>query len=56
MLAVRLNQLAVGGSGADPAWLEAAAIALNEGLTPAFPVLGGIGTADLAGLAATASR
>jgi histidine ammonia-lyase len=24
MLAVRLNQLAVGGSGADPAWLEAA--------------------------------
>jgi histidine ammonia-lyase len=54
MLAVRLNQLAVGGSGADPAWLEAAAIALNEGLTPAFPVLGGIGTADLAGLAATA--
>ena len=54
MLAVRLNQLAVGGSGADPAWLEAAAAALNEGLTPGFPVLGGIGTADLAALAATA--
>jgi histidine ammonia-lyase len=54
MLAVRINQLAVGGSGADPAWLEAAASALNQGLTPAFPVLGGIGTADLAGLAATA--
>jgi histidine ammonia-lyase len=54
MLAVRLNQLAVGGSGADPAWLEAAAAALNEGLTPGFPVLGGIGTADLAALAAAA--
>ncbi|HEX8008757.1 MAG TPA: aromatic amino acid lyase, partial [Trebonia sp.] len=53
-LAVRLNQLAAGGSGANPAWLEAVATALNEGLTPDFPVLGGIGTADLPGLAATA--
>jgi histidine ammonia-lyase len=54
MLAIRLNQLAVGGSGADPAWLKATASALNEGLTPQFPVLGAIGTADLTGLAATA--
>jgi histidine ammonia-lyase len=54
MLAIRLNQLAAGGSGADPAWLEAVASALNAGLTPDFPVLGGIGTGDLTGLAATA--
>ncbi len=53
-LAIRLNQLAAGGSGADPAWLEAAAAALNTGLTPQFPVLGSIGTADLTALAATA--
>ena len=53
-LAVRLNQLAAGGSGADPAWLEAAAAALNAGLIPQFPVLGGIGTGDLTALAATA--
>jgi histidine ammonia-lyase len=54
MLAIRLNQLAAGGSGADPAWLEAVARALNAGLTPDFPVLGGIGTGDLTALAATA--
>lgn len=54
MLAVRLNQLAAGGSGADPAWLTALATALNEGLTPEFGVLGGIGTTDLTALAATA--
>jgi len=54
MLAVRLNQLAAGGSGADPAWLTAIAEALNEGLTPEFGVLGGIGTTDLTAMAATA--
>jgi histidine ammonia-lyase len=53
-LAIRLNQLAAGGSGADPAWLEAAAGALNADLTPQFPVLGSIGTADLTALAAIA--
>jgi histidine ammonia-lyase len=53
-LVIRLNQLAAGGSGADPAWLEALASALNAGLTPEFPVLGAIGTGDLTGLAATA--
>jgi histidine ammonia-lyase len=53
-LAIRLNQLAAGGSGADPAWLEAAATALNSGLTPEFGVLGAIGTGDLTGLATMA--
>jgi len=53
-LAVRLNQLAAGGSGADAAWLTAIAAALNAGLAPEFPVLGGIGTGDLPGLATTA--
>jgi len=53
-LAVRLNQLAAGGSGADPAWIEAVTAALNACLTPEFPVLGAIGTGDLTGLAATA--
>lgn len=53
-LAVRLNQLAAGGSGASPAWLAAAASALKADLTPEFPVLGGIGTGDLCGLAACA--
>jgi histidine ammonia-lyase len=54
MMVVRLNQLAAGGSGADPAWLAALVTALNEGLTPEFGVLGGIGTTDLTALAATA--
>jgi histidine ammonia-lyase len=54
MLAVRLNQLAAGGSGVDPAWLVAVAEALNAGLTPEFGVLGGIGTTDLTAMAATA--
>jgi histidine ammonia-lyase len=53
-LAIRLNQLAAGGSGADPAWLGAVSDALNAGLAPQFPVLGAIGTGDLTGLAATA--
>jgi len=48
-LAIRLNQLAAGGSGADPAWLGAVADALNAGLTPEFAVLGAIGTGDLTG-------
>jgi histidine ammonia-lyase len=53
-LAIRLNQLAAGGSGAGAAWLEALAAALNADLTPEFPELGAIGTGDLTGLAATA--
>lgn len=53
-LVIRLNQLAAGGSGADPAWLAATASALNAGLIPEFPLLGSIGTGDLTALAATA--
>lgn len=53
-LVIRLNQLAAGGSGAAPVWLEAVADAVNTGLTAEFPVLGGIGTGDLTGLATTA--
>src|ERR1700678_3053498 len=53
-LAIRLNQLAAGGSGAAPAWLEAVAGALSDGLVPECRVLGGIGTGDLTGLAAAA--
>jgi len=53
-LVIRLNQLAAGGSGADPAWLGAVAEAVNAGLTAEFPALGAIGTGDLTGLAATA--
>ena len=53
-LVIRLNQLAAGGSGAAPVWLEAVADAINAGLTPQFPELGGIGTGDLTGLATTA--
>jgi histidine ammonia-lyase len=53
-VAIRLNQLAAGGSGAHPSWLEAAGSALNADLTPEFSVLGGIGTGDLTALAATA--
>lgn len=54
MLVVRLNQLAAGGSGADPALLEVLERALNRGLTPRVSRYGAIGTADLTALASTA--
>ena len=54
MLLVRLNQLAVGGSGVDPALLTALATALNLGLSPPVHRYGAIGTGDLAALAGTA--
>jgi histidine ammonia-lyase len=54
MLVVRLNQLAAGGSGVDPALLEVLERALNRGLTPRVPRYGAIGTADLTALASTA--
>ena len=54
MLAVRLNQLAAGGSGVHPALLGALAEALNRGLTPPVRTYGAIGTADLTALASTA--
>jgi histidine ammonia-lyase len=54
MLVVRLNQLAAGGSGVDPALLEVLAEALNRGLTPRVFRYGAVGTADLTALASTA--
>jgi histidine ammonia-lyase len=50
-MAVRLNQLAVGGSGVAPTVLAALATALNDGNLPPVREYGGIGTADLAALA-----
>ncbi|MFC6878722.1 MULTISPECIES: aromatic amino acid ammonia-lyase [Actinomadura] len=54
MLAVRLNQLAAGGSGVEPGALQALADVLNLGLLPPVPVYGAIGTGDLTALASTA--
>lgn len=54
MLAVRLNQLAVGGAGVDPGILGVLADVLNRGLLPPVPAYGAIGTGDLTALAATA--
>jgi len=54
MLAVRLNQLAAGGSGVDPAVLDVLAAALNNGLTPPMRRYGALGTADLTSLASAA--
>ncbi|MBV9792852.1 MAG: aromatic amino acid lyase [Actinobacteria bacterium] len=54
MLVVRLNQLAAGGSGVDPALLTALAEVLNRGLIPPVRTVGAIGTGDLGALAATA--
>jgi histidine ammonia-lyase len=51
LLVVRLNQLAAGGSGVDPALLGVLAEALNLGLTPPVRMIGSIGTGDLAALA-----
>jgi histidine ammonia-lyase len=54
MLVVRLNQLAAGGSGVDPALLPALAQVLNRGLIPPVRTVGAIGTGDLSALASTA--
>jgi histidine ammonia-lyase len=54
MLVVRANQLAVGGSGADPGLLDVLADGLNRGLAPPVPTHGAIGTGDLTALAAAA--
>lgn len=54
MLAVRLNQLAAGGSGVDAGALPALAEVLNAGLVPPIPSYGAIGTGDLTALASTA--
>ncbi len=54
MLVVRLNQIGVGGSGADPGLLDVLADAINRGFTPPVPQYGAIGTGDLTALASTA--
>jgi histidine ammonia-lyase len=54
MLAVRLNQLAAGGSGASEAVFDGLAAMLAADALPEIRELGGIGTGDLTALAATA--
>ena len=54
MMLVRLNQLAVGGSGVHPSVLDALADAINQGRVPRVHQVGAIGTADLTALASTA--
>ncbi|MDN3021642.1 aromatic amino acid ammonia-lyase [Streptomyces sp. S.PB5] len=53
MLAVRANQLLAGGSGIQPAFVEALVEALRLGVHPAVQEYGGIGTGDLTALAQT---
>ncbi|WP_134740302.1 aromatic amino acid lyase [Nocardioides sp. 503] len=48
---VRLHQLLRGGSGADPALVQALADALAAGAVPRLHLYGGVGTADLTALA-----
>lgn len=54
MLAVRLNQLASGGSGVSPSVLEALGRMLADDSLPPVRELGSIGTGDLPALAITA--
>lgn len=54
MLLVRLNQLCAGGSGVSPAVVTALAELLSDDALPAVHEHTGVGTADLAALAATA--
>lgn len=54
MLAVRINQLAAGGSGVAPEVVDALVTALNRGLLPPARSRGAIGTGDLTALATTA--
>jgi histidine ammonia-lyase len=54
MLAVRANQIAVGGAGVDPGVLDVLAECVNRGLRPPARRYGAIGTGDLPALAATA--
>jgi histidine ammonia-lyase len=53
MLAVRLNQLAAGGSGVSPAMVDALAAMLAADALPPVRELGSVGTADLPALAVT---
>jgi histidine ammonia-lyase len=51
MLAVRANQLLVGGAGLQPEIIEAIVAALNANALPEIHEFGGVGTADLTALA-----
>ncbi|WP_375492116.1 aromatic amino acid lyase [uncultured Jatrophihabitans sp.] len=53
-LLVRLNQLASGGSGVDPAVIDGLATMIRTDALPPVRELGGVGTGDLAALATTA--
>ena len=53
MMVIRLNQLAAGGAGVQPAVLESLERALNHGLVPPLTKVGAIGTGDLTVLATT---
>jgi histidine ammonia-lyase len=50
-MAVRLNQMLAGASGAQPAVAEMYAQLLNHGITPAIPANGSMGEADITLLA-----
>lgn len=54
MLAVRLNQIAAGGSGVHPGVLDALGEALNRNALPPVHRYGAIGTGDLSALASAA--
>jgi histidine ammonia-lyase len=54
MLGVRLNQLAAGGSGANPAVIDGLLAMLDADALPRVRELGSIGTGDLSALATTA--
>jgi histidine ammonia-lyase len=54
MLVIRLNQLAAGGSGANPLVLDALVAMIAADALPAIREHGGIGTGDLSALATTA--
>ena len=54
MLAVRVNQIAAGGSGVNPGVLAPLLEAINAGLWVPVPLYGAIGTGDLTALAVTA--
>ncbi|MFE1168045.1 aromatic amino acid lyase [Nocardiopsis sp. NPDC058789] len=53
MLVVRINQIAVGGSGVSPRTTRALLRMLNTGALPEVREHGGVGTGDLAALAGT---
>ena len=53
-LAVRLNGIARGGSGASPAVADVLAAMLNAGVHPVVPAIGSVGAADIEPMAGMA--